>query len=295
MSKYLTPETIARLGNLQVVARMVVEGVMSGFHKSPHFGFNVEYAEHRAYRAGDELRHVDWKYFAKTDEYFVKQFEESTSLRSFVLLDRSRSMDFGGGPLTKLDLGRYLAASLSYLMIHQQDKVGLATFSEDLDTIVPPNSNPSQLHRILATLEADPGEDRTDLGRVMRNLAARLKRRHLIVVISDLLDEPENMLAGVCALRHQRHDVVLFQTLAPEELDFPYDGVVEFEGLEEQKKLELDTSLLRAQYLDAFQEFRDTVISGARSLRVDTELFRTDQSLEEGLGRYLTRRVRGRG
>lgn len=294
MSKYLTPETIARLGNVQVVARMVVEGVMSGFHKSPHFGFNVEFAEHRAYRAGDELRHVDWKYFAKTDEYFVKQFEESTSLQAFLLLDRSRSMDFGAGPLKKLDLARYLAAALTYLMLHQQDKVGLATFSEDLDTLVPPSSSPSQLHRVLSALEADPAEDRTDLARVMQSLASRLKKRHLVVVLSDLLDDPENLMKGIRSLRHQRHDVVLFQTLAPEELDFPYEGVVEFEGLEDADKLELDTTLLRQSYLAAFSEFRQRVVAEARALEVDTELFRTDQSLEEPLGRYLTRRVRGR-
>lgn len=296
MTQYLTPETIARLGNLQVVARMVVDGVMSGHHRSPHFGFNIEFAEHRPYLPGDELRHIDWKYYAKTDEYFVKQYEESTSLRGFLLLDRSRSMDFGAGPLRKLEYARYLTAALAYLMIHQQDQVGLATFSEHLDPdYVAPSASPAHLHRLLERLQADPAEDRTDVGAVMKELATRLKRRHLVLVVSDLLDEPAQILDGVRALRHHRHDVVLLQVLSPEELDFPYEGMIRFEDLEvADSALTLDTSSLRQRYLAAMDEHRQRLVAGARSMKVDTELFRTDRSLEEGLGRYLSRRLRGR-
>lgn len=295
MKQYLTPQAIARIGSLQVVARMVVEGALSGHHKSPFFGFNIEFAEHRPYLPGDELRHVDWKYFAKTDEYFVKQYEESTSLKAFLLLDRSRSMRFGGGALDKLEYARYLTAALAYLMIHQQDHVGLATFSTGLETLVAPRAHPQHLHRLLEGLEADDGPDQTDMFAVFRELAKFLKRRHLVVVVSDFLDDMDRLLDGVRFLKGLDHEVVLLQVLSPEELDFPYEGLVEFTDLETpDDRLILDTSTLRARYQEEIERFRRELTERARSMRVDLECFRTDEAMEERLGTFLQRRARGR-
>ncbi len=290
---YLSPATIARIGNLQVVARMVVEGALSGQHKSPSHGFNVEFAQHRPYQPGDELRHVDWKYFAKTDEYFVKQFEESTSLRAWVLLDTSKSMAFGEGPLTKLEYARYLAAALGYVMIHQHDHVGLATFADQLQAVIPPRAHPSQLHRLLEAIGAPPGREKTDMFSVFRALAGHLKRRHLVAVVSDLLDDPENLLRGIRYLKGLGHEVMLLHVLAPEELEFGYEGMVEFEDLENPgSRLTVDTSSLASRYREEVALYLKTLHEGARAMRVDVELFRIDQPMEEGLGRFLARRSR---
>lgn len=294
MSAYLSPAEIAKLANLELVARMVVAGSRTGHHKSPGHGFNVEFTEHRPYLPGDELRHIDWKHFAKTDEFFVKQYEESTSLACLVALDHSRSMAFGGGPLGKLAYSRYLAAALAYVLVHQQDAVGLALFSDALDTVVEPRSNPAHLHRILATVEADPGAERTDFPRVLEGLATQLKRRHLVILVSDFLGDPAQILHGVRQLRFLRHEVLLLQVLSPEELDFPYEGLVCFDDLEAPgERLTLDTSSLRVRYQEEFQRFREELIQGARAMKVDIELFRTDRPMEEGLARFLWGRTRG--
>ncbi len=296
MGKFLTPETIARLGNLQLVARMVVSGVLSGHHKSPHFGFNIEFAEHRSYQPGDEPRHIDWNYFAKTDQYFVKQFEESTSLRGFLLLDRSRSMSFGKGPLSKLEYARHLIAAIAYMLLHQQDRVGLGSFTDRMEAMVEPSSNPVHLHRILDSLAEASEHDETAIAAVLGDLAGRLKQPNLVVIVSDFLDEPEEILAGVRALRHRRHDVVLLPVLSPEEIDFNYDGMVRFEDLEDASgHMTVDTSALKERYKEAFENHLNTLTNGVRELGGDLEVFRTDEAMEEGLGRYLSRRARGGG
>lgn len=290
---YLTPKMIAQLGNLQVVARMVVQGVLTGHHKSPAYGFNIEFAEHRPYMPGDEPRHVDWKYFAKTDSYFVKQFEESTSLRGMILLDRSASMRFGKGPLSKLEYSRYLAAALAHLMLQQHDSVGIGTFAKGLEDWVEPSRSGRHLHRLLETISASPEEDETDFSKVLEAVATRLKRRHLILVISDFLSDPEETLRGLRALAARKHEIVLFHVLSQEELDFPYDGVVRFEDLEETgANLSVDTSTMRGLYLEEMQNFLQTLGQGAGSLQIGHEIFRTDQALEEGLGRVLAARQR---
>ena len=296
MSDYLTPETIARLGNLQVVARMVVHGVLSGHHRSPQYGFNIEFAEHRAYQPGDEIRHIDWSYYGKTDEYFVKQFEETASLSAMLVLDRSHSMDFGAGPLSKLDYAKHLVASLTYLLLHQQDRVGLATFTVGLESVTPPSASPAQLHRVLAQLEAGGEKPETAIRDSLTALAGQLKRRHLVVLVSDMLEDPAEILAGVKALRHRRHDVLLLPVLSQEELDFPYEGMVRFRDLEEEgAKVTVDTSSLRERYRQVLGEHLDALTTGVRELGCDLEIFRTDQALEEGLGRYLSRRARSQG
>lgn len=296
MSEYLTPETIARLGNLQVVARMVVSGVLSGHHRSPHYGFNIEFAEHRAYMPGDEIRHIDWNYYGKTDEYFVKQFEETASLTAMLVLDRSRSMDFGAGPLSKLDYARHLTASLTYLLLHQQDRVGLATFTTGLEGVTPPSASPAQLHRVLAQLVPGGEKPETAIRTSLEALASQLKRRHLVVLVSDMLEDPDQILAGVRALRYRRHDVLLFPVLSAEELDFPYEGMVRFRDLEEAAaKVTVDTSSLRERYRQVMEEHLAALTLGARELGADLEIFRTDRALEEGLGRYLSRRARSQG
>jgi len=292
--RYLTPAAIARLGNLQLVARLVVEGATSGQHKSPYYGFNVEFSEHRRYNPGDELRHIDWKLFAKSDRYYVKLYEENTALRCYLLLDASASMAFGSGPLTKLEYGKCLAASLAYLLFHQKDSVGMATFGETLHELVPPSSKASHMHRMVEILERSAGTGRTALFDVLRELTSTLKRRALVVVIPDFFADPAGVLTAVRHLRFLKHEVILLRVLAPEEVDFPYEEYSRFVDLEDGDDLLVDPRALAAEYRTRMAEHLRVFRQQLHYERVDTETFRTDVALEETLARFLSRRARRR-
>lgn len=294
MRKYLDPTTIARIGNLQLVARMVVEGAISGQHKSPWYGFNVEFSDHRQYMPGDELRHIDWKLFAKSDRHYVKQYEESTNLKAYLLLDRSASMAFGGGAMSKLFYGKCLVAALSYLMLHQQDSVGVATFSAELGRLVPPRSNPSHLHRILEAIDELQGEGETSLFAVAERFAQQVRRRACVILISDFLDDPEETLRGVRFLRYLKHEVILLHVIAPEEEDFPYQRVTRFVDLEDGSELVIDPKLLAQAYRERVRDFTDHLARESRHHKLDYVRMRTDRPLEEALAEFLGSRARRR-
>jgi uncharacterized protein (DUF58 family) len=288
----LDPQMLARLQGLPLRARLVVEGYTSGVHRSPFHGFSVEFAEHREYAPGDDLRYLDWKVFGRTDKYYLKQFEEETNLVCHLLLDTSESMCYQSpvAGASKLDYARRAAAALAYLVLHQQDSVGLTTFDSEIRKLVRPSSNPSHLNDILHVMEESPAERKTSLGPIFHDLAERLKKRGIVIVLSDLFDDVEAITAGLKHLRHRRHEVVLMHVLDPAEVDFPFDSVTLFHGLEDLPDVLADPPALRRAYQTEFARYRRRLQAGCRALAIDYVPLRTDQSLEVALSSYLASR-----
>jgi len=289
--KYLTPAAIARIGNLQLVARLVVEGAMSGQHKSPDFGFNVEFSEHRRYMPGDELKHIDWKLYAKSDKYFVKLYEENTALRAYLLLDVSASMTFGRAGWNKLEYGKCILASLAYLLLHQKDAVGCASFSDHLHDHIAPSSKATHLGQIVGLLQNAEPSGQTDLFKVLQELVGKIRRRALVVIVSDFFDEPERILTAVRFLRFLKHEVILLRVLTPEEIEFPFESFSRFVDLEDGSELLVDPRSLATEYREAIHRHLKEFRRRCAYAHVDTELFRTDRALEESLARFLNRRA----
>ncbi len=291
--KFLDPQTLAKLQGLELRARSIVEGYVSGVHRSPYHGFSIEFAEHREYTQGDDLRYVDWKVFGKTDKFYLKQYEEETNLVSYLLLDTSQSMRYQSSeaPLSKLEYAQCVAASLSYLILQQQDSVGLVTFDNEIRALVRTSSNPSHLKQLLYVMENVVPERKTQTGPIFHDLAERLKRRGLVVILSDLFDNVPSMMAGLKHFRHRRHEVVVFHVLDPAELEFPFRQVTKFRGLEQLPDVLTDPRSLRRAYLDEFGKFLQAVRKGCRAQRVDYVQLRTDQSLEVALSSYLASRM----
>jgi uncharacterized protein (DUF58 family) len=253
----------------------------------------VEFAEHREYSPGDDLRFVDWKVFGKTDKFYLKQYEEETNLVSYLLLDTSESMCYRGdsAALSKLEYAQCVAAALSYLILQQQDSVGLATFDNEIRSLIRPSSNPSHLNQLLHVMENCRPEQKTRTGPIFHELAERLKRRGLVIILSDMFDDVSSMLAGLKHFRHRRHDVVVFHVLDGAEIDFPFGQTTLFRGLEQLPDVLTDPRALRKAYLDEFGRFLQSVRKGCRSHRIDYVLLRTDQSLEIALSSYLASRM----
>jgi uncharacterized protein (DUF58 family) len=254
----IDPTALARFGRLELLARLVVEGVMSGLHKSPFKGVSVEFAEHRQYGPGDEIRHIDWRAFGKTDRYFVKEYEEETNLKAYLVLDTSGSMAYAGRTVEKLEQGRRLAASLAYLMIRQRDAVGLVTADDSIRSIIPARSAPNHFSVLCKALEdARPGGE-APLAGVLHALAGRIRMRAFIVVISDGFDDLESLSNALGHLRHRHHEVLFLQVLAPEEETFDFRGPARFRDLEAPARLlRADPLTLRRQYLDRFEAHRE--------------------------------------
>jgi uncharacterized protein (DUF58 family) len=291
--KYLDPRTLAKLQGLELRARSIVEGYVSGVHRSPYHGFSIEFAEHREYSQGDDLRFVDWKVFGKTDKFYLKQYEEETNLVSYMLVDTSESMRYqsADAPMSKLDYAQCVAASLSYLILQQQDSVGLVTFDNEIRSLVRASSNPSHLKQLLHVMESARPARKTQTGPIFHDLAERLKRRGLVLILSDLFDDVPSMLAGLKHFRHRRHEVILFHVLDPAELEFPFRQTTLFRGMEELPDVLTDPPALRRAYLDEFGKFLQAVRKGCRAQNVDYLLLRTDQSLEIALSSYLASRM----
>ncbi len=291
--KFLDPRTLAKLQGLELRTRSIVEGYVSGVHRSPYHGFSIEFAEHREYSPGDDLRYVDWKVFGKSDKIYLKQYEEETNLVAYMLLDTSESMRYRseGAALSKLEYAQCVAAALSYLILQQQDSVGLATFDNEVRALVRPASNPSHLKQLLHVMEQSVAEKKTRTGPIFHDLAERLKRRGVVVVLSDLFDDVDSMLAGLKHFRHRRHDVIVFHVLDPAELDFPFRQTTLFRGMEQLPDVLTDPRALRNAYLDEFGRFLQRVRKGCRNERIDYVLLRTDQSLEIALSSYLASRM----
>ncbi|MGD9723692.1 MAG: DUF58 domain-containing protein [Pirellulales bacterium] len=291
--KYLDPQTLAKLQGLELRARSIVEGYVSGVHRSPYHGFSIEFAEHREYSPGDDLRYLDWKVFGKTDKFYLKQYEEETNLVSYLVVDSSESMRYQSedAPLSKLDYAQCVAGSLAYLILQQQDSVGMVTFDNEIRSLVRPSSNPSHLKQLLHVMENAVPQRKTQTGPIFHDLAERLKRRGLVLIFSDLFDDVPSMLAGLKHLRHRRHDVVVFHVLDPAELDFPFRQTTMFRGMEQLPDVLTDPRALRQAYLDEFQKFLQAVHRGCRAQSIDYVQLRTDQSLEIALSSYLAMRM----
>lgn len=288
--KYLQPEMVARLNNMSLRARLVVEGYIIGQHKSPYHGFSVEFAEHRAYGPGDEIRHIDWKLYGKTDRYYVKQFEEETNLRSYLILDTSRSMTYTSGKVTKIEYASYLAAALAYLMLNQRDGAGLVLFDEKIHTYLPPRSTPSHLNALLSHLDQIQYGTDTRLGPVLHEMAERIKKRGLVILISDLFDQPAAVLEGLKHFRHNHQEVIVFHILDPREEDFNFNTRTRFRDLETGESITTEPWQIREQYSRLMLRFQEFYRRHCREQRIDYIPFSTAQNLDLALNGYLQKR-----
>ena len=294
---HFDPTSLAKYGRLVLVARSLVEGFLTGVHKSPYKGFSVEFAEHRQYYPGDEIRHIDWRAYGKTDRYYVKEYEEETNLRAYLLVDASGSMAYRGAPdrPSKFEYARHVAASLAFLMLHQRDAVGLVTHDTNVRQLIAPRASAKHLMHLLHTLERTQPGGETNLAPLWHDLAARFKRRGLVVVLSDCFDEVGPLLRALRHFRHRRHEVLLFHVLAPEEMEFPFRKWTQFRSLEAAgRRVLVDPSRLRKEYLKNFEAFRKELRDGTGFMGVDYHLLRTDEPVERALGAYLTKRQRRR-
>ena len=291
--KYLDPQTLSKLQGLELRARSIVEGYVSGVHRSPYHGFSIEFAEHREYSPGDDLRYVDWKVFGKTDKFYLKQYEEETNLVTYLLLDTSESMRYRSdtAAISKLEYAQCVAAALAYLILQQQDSVGLATFDNEIRSLIRPSSNPSHLKQLLHVMENCEPQRKTRSGPIFHDLAERLKRRGLVLILSDLFDDVPSMMAGLKHFRHRRYDVIVFHVLDGAEIEFPFRQTTLFRGLEQLPDVLTDPRALRKAYLDEFGRFLQEVRKGCRSQHIDYVLMRTDQSLEIALSSFLASRM----
>ncbi|HVK10059.1 MAG TPA: DUF58 domain-containing protein [Gemmataceae bacterium] len=291
------PTELRKYGGLTLIARQVVEGFLTGVHRSPYKGFSVEFAEHRQYTPGDEIRHIDWRAFGKTDRYFVKEYEEETNLKAYLLVDASGSMGFRGSKKdpSKFEYAQHVAASMAYMMLHQMDAVGLVTLDTRVRALIPPKASPKHLLQVLTTLEKTRPGGETSMAPLWHELAGHhLKRRGLVIILSDFFDNLDALMKALQHLRHRNHEVMLFQILAPEELDFPYKRLTQFRNIEAaDQKVIVDTRRLREDYLRNFEAFRTELKERAGKLKVDYHVMRTDDPVDRALGAYLSRRQRG--
>ncbi len=287
----LDHDSLDRVSNLRLLARTVVESFISGQHRSVYKGYSVEFAQHRQYARGDEMRHIDWKVFGKSDRLVVKQYEEETNLRATICLDCSGSMGYGSGKETKLDFGRKAAAALAYLMIGQSDASGLITFDTEIRSQVPPRAAISHLSAILEELVNVKAGAETNLGTVMHRLCAQLKRRGLVILISDLFGPMDELVQALAHLHHKRHEVILFQVLDPAEFTFPFDTMAEFKSLEKSDhRVKLDAPRVRKAYLERFERFMRRLKEVCHQFRFDHVVLSTDQPFDGALSRYLKHR-----
>jgi uncharacterized protein (DUF58 family) len=303
--RYLDPEILTKISRLELRARTIVEGFISGMHRSPYHGFSVEFAAHREYVPGDDIRHIDWRLFARGDRLYVKQYEEETNLRTHVLLDCSRSMAYpehAGGPAgssrrggvwrNKFDYAATLAASLIYLLMHQQDACGLTLFDREIREQIAPTSQSAQLRAMIDVIERRGPEGATEMRMLFTNLAEHLRQRGLVVLISDLLTDIEEVVAGLQKLRHRRQDVIVMHVLDHDELNFPFEDNTLFEGLEQPDWHTLvDPQSLRASYLEIVQKFISRIRSACMDHGIDYVLLGTHDPLDAALSAYLAGRM----
>jgi len=289
--RFLHPEAIKRIARLELRARHVVEGFLSGMHRSPYFGQSVEFQQHREYTQGDDLRHVDWKVWARQDRLYVKQFEEDTNLRCTLLVDVSNSMRYGRGAMNKYEYACTLAASMAYLVLKQQDAVGCVAFDERTRMTVPQRSKRTHIHSVVEALSQTDPADKTDMFSVLRGVAETYPRRGLMILVSDLLADLDGTLKGLRMLSKRGHDVLVFHVMDDDELDFPFAGPTRFEGLESADFLNCNPRALREGYLAALDEFLDAARRGCVQSTIDYALIRTSDPLDAALAKYLSNRL----
>jgi len=289
--RFLEPEALARVKNLAIVARGVVEGFISGLHASPYKGFSVEFAEHREYTAGDDPRHLDYRMLARTDRLYIKQYEEETNMRVQILLDTSGSMGYSHeSKLTKLDYASYLTAILSYMMTRQQDSVGLTTFDTQIRLDMPARSSPRHFNEMMRQLEVmKPGEE-TDVAETLHRLANRFKKRCLIVLVSDLYDEPEEVIRALHHFRHRRHEVIVFHVFDKAEVEFPFRDVISFHDLETDERLQIDPAYVRDAYLEQIEAFIEGYRRACAETQIDYVMTDTSVPYDFMLSKYIAKR-----
>jgi uncharacterized protein (DUF58 family) len=290
-AKSLLPEVVRRLGRLEVRARYIVEGLMSGLHRSPYFGQSVEFREHRQYAVGDELRHVDWKVWGRQDRLYVKRYEEDTNLRATLVVDHSASMNYGSGALTKREYADTAAAALAYLLLRQNDSVGCMVFDEGVRHEVPQRNQRNHLGLITRALESQAGGTKTYLRDVLARVAQANPRRGLILLVSDLLSDPADLEEGLAALRRIGHDIVVLHVLDDDELDFGFRGPLRFEGLEESSRVDCNPRALRRGYLEAMERYLHRVRRACSASAADYRLVRTSDPLDAALMSIVMERL----
>lgn len=291
----LPSEAVSRIARLEVQARHLVEGFLSGQHRSPFFGQSIEFAQHREYVPGDDIRRVDWKVWSKTDRYYLKLYEEETNLRTTILVDASESMQFGSSDVTKFDYACSIAAALAYLLLRQQDAVSLAVFDEEVRIRAPSRSHQNHLGTILSVLAVEQPKKKTDMLKLLRTVADEKAQKGMVVLVSDLLADRALLFKGLRLLRQRGHDVLLFHVLDDEELDFTYAGTTRFEGLEVTGTLTCDPKSLRDGYLAAMQAFLEEVRRECARNVIDYQTIRTSTPLDAALRHYMNHRVGLRG
>ena len=288
----LDPEAIAKAESLGLNARFIVEGYMAGEHQSPYRGFAVEFSQHREYTPGDDTRHLDWKVLARTDRYYIKQYEQETNYVAHILLDGSESMKYGSGKLTKLQYGKMMAACLAYLILHQRDAVALGLFDHTVKDYAPRSDNKASIHNLMTRLAAFEPREQTNIAAVLHDMARQLRRKGIVIIISDFFDDEQAVLDGIQHLRFGGNEVVLFHVLDPYELEFPFMGLVEFHGLEQIPKILTRPGEIRKSYLREVDAFRQRLRNGAERNNCHYVLANTGQSMHEVLSGYLAFRAR---
>lgn len=289
---YLDPKVLNKITKLELRARLVVEGFVSGMHKSPYHGFSVEFAQHREYVPGDDIRYIDWKIYGKSDRYYIKEFEEETNLRAHLFLDQSESMDYGhDGGMSKFDYAATCCASLAFMIQQQSDAVGLSRFDEKVVHSLPPKNTRAHLGNILTSLQDAKPTAKTKVGTVLRQLAGTLRTRGMVMVFSDLFDDPDEVLKGLRELAQRGHDVVVFHIFDRDELDFPFERMTLFEGMEELPELLVDPRSLRDAYLEEINTFRSRIRRGCLKQRIDYVVVENSRTLDVVLSSYLAARA----
>lgn len=291
--EYLKPENLSRLSGLELKARMIVEGYVSGMHKSPFHGFSAEFAEHREYVPGDDLRYVDWKVFGKSDRYYLKQFEEETNFSCHILLDASESMKYKSSDVavSKFEYARYIAAALAYLIVQQQDAVGLVTFDKTIREFVPPSSRASHLKNLIHIMDITSATGESSIGTIFHQLAEQIKHRGLVIILSDLFDNLDELERGLKHFRYRKMDVSVLHIIDPAEQDFPFDSPTLFKGLEVTLEQMAEPRSLRKAYQKEFEQFLQQTRGICRTLQMEHQLIRTDQPLDIAISSYLNHRM----
>lgn len=293
--KYLDPRTLARISSLDLRARLIVEGLMTGMHRSPYQGISVEFAQHRPYVQGDDIRHIDWKVMGRTDKIYLKQYLEETNLQLVCIVDASESMGYGTvksgkATWTKYDHATAIAASLSYMAIQQQDSAGLAIFDQALSRFFKPSNSPGQWKVIINELQQVPRWNKTNTGKILDQIAEKLTHRSLLVIISDFFDNIESIRQGLRHLRYKKHEIMVFQILDPTEIEFPFEDVTMFKGLEEMGELLTEPRALREGYLEQLQLFTDELKKTSRGMNIDFQRFSSGDQLDVALSQFLATR-----
>lgn len=289
---FLDPKVLASLDSLELRARVAVEGFLSGLHKSPHRGFSVEFNDYRNYYPGDDMRHVDWKLYAKSDKFYIKQYEDETNVRCFILVDISASMDYSSGGITKLDYARTLAAALAYFINRQRDAVGLITFDDQIRDFIPAKCRQLHLIRILRVLANVESGTKTDTVKPLSDLASHLRKKSLVILISDMLDDEKRVINALQNLRSMGNDVITFQIMDNAELNFPFTEASEFIDLESNESYITSPAAIKKAYLDNINEFLEYCRKQCQSSGVDYCLINTDSPLDEALSSYMAKRAK---